>query len=599
MDKYQLLYDIKSPKDIKNKSISELNELASLIREFIIDRVSEHGGHLSSNLGVIEAVIAMHYVFDSPLDKMIFDVGHQCYTHKILTGRSKDFDNLRRLDGLNGFPKHSESEHDVFETGHSSTAISALCGFLEAKKTNPDFARNVIAFVGDGALQSGLSLAGINYLATMTNQKGIIVLNDNDMSISQNVGGLAKTFTKLRIKHGFTFVRKFTTVRFRERLKAMIYRNVSFFSQLKYTYLGPIDGHNISEMIKYFNYAKNSSSPVVIHIKTIKGKGYSFAENDKLGIYHGIGAFNKKTGEALDVCPDEKISFSNAVGQNLIDLFNKYGNVKVISPAMIYGSGLTEVAKAFPDRIIDVGITEENAVVMASSLSLGGVVPIVATYSTFIQRSYDEIEHDVCRSDSHVVFLLDRAGIVPNDGDTHQGIFDIPMFMSLPNTIITAPSNYQEIHDLIECAILTPHPFIIRYPKCKIKKDIISEETSFGKWKILLPIKDINIITYGNNCNLFKEELINQNKEIGLINALFIKPLDIELLKSLKNKEVIVYEDCYCESCLGTKIIEMNYEYDLNLKITRYNLKEIPQTGTREELLNKYNLNISEIVKKL
>ena len=600
MDKYQLLYEIKSPQDIKNKSIAELNDLAKLIREFIIERVSEHGGHLSSNLGAIEAVIALHYVFDSPNDKIIFDVGHQCYTHKILTGRSKEFDNFRCLNGLNGFPKYTESPHDVFETGHSSTAISALCGFLEEKKYNPDFAKDVIAFVGDGALQSGLSLAGVNYLATMTNEKGIIILNDNEMSISKNVGGLAKTFNKLRIKHSFKFVRKITSIKLRDWMKSIIYRNVSFFSQLKYTYLGPIDGHNIEEMIKYFNYAKKSSSSTVIHIKTIKGKGYDFAENDKTGYYHGLGAFNKETGVVINKCDSSMISFSNAIGENLIKLFDNHSEVKIISPAMVYGSGLLKLQEKYPERIVDVGIAEENAVVMASALSRGKTIPIVATYSTFIQRSYDEIEHDVIRSDSHVIFLLDRAGIVPNDGDTHQGIFDIPMFNSLPNVIISAPSNYDEIYELLELAIKTPHPFVIRYPKCSINRDLYNTyETELGKWKVLLDIKEKNIITYGNNVNEFKEQIVLNNKNVGLINAIFIKPIDFELLKKCNNTELIIYEDCYYEGSLSTKIIEACYENNLNIKITRYNLKEIPETGTIEELKNKYNLNISKIVKEL
>ena len=599
MDKYEALYNIKSPSDIKGKKVDELKSLASLIREFILDKVSANGGHLSSNLGTIEAVIALHYVFNSPVDKIIFDVGHQCYTHKILTGRSKDFDNLRKLNGLNGFPKYNESEHDAFEVGHSSTAISALCGFLEDKKLNNEKTGEVIAFVGDGALQSGLSLAGLNFLATLNQEKGIIIVNDNDMSISPNVGGLARTFNKLRIKNSFKLVRKFTTVKFRERLKAMVYRNVNLFSSLKYTYIGPIDGHDIPTLVKYFNYAKKSSSTIVIHIKTIKGKGYEFAENDKNGKYHGIGPFDLQTGDVKTKPKEGTISFSEAVGDAMLSKMDKYSNLAIITPAMIYGAGLSKAKDKYPERVIDVGICEENAVVMASSMARGSTIPVVASYSTFMQRSYDELSHDIARSNTKSIFLLDRAGIVPADGDTHQGIFDIPMLYTLPNFVITAPSNIKEIDDLLEIAIKGNNPFVLRYPKSSISKDINSKETYFGKWKEELEINKTNILTYGPEVNEFKELITKYNKNVGLINALFIKPIDEEMLKRLDNKELIIYENVYKDGSLANIIASYILDNNLNIKVKRYSLDAIPECGTINELRDKYNLNIENIVKGL
>ena len=458
--KYQVLFNIKSPQDIKKMSLKELNALSQLIREFIIDAVSEHGGHLSSNLGTIEAIIAMHYVFNSPKDKFIFDVGHQAYTHKILTGRAKDFVNLRKINGLSGFPKSSESEHDVFEAGHSSTAISAMCGFLEAKKSN-DSIGEVISFVGDASIQSGISLAGINYLAGKKDQKGIIIINDNEMSISRNTGGLTNIFNKIRVKKSYSFFRKITPKPIRNALKSLIYGKITMFTQLGYRYIGPIDGHNIKELIKYYEFAKNSKDSVIIHIKTTKGKGYELAENDKTGIYHGLGPFEKETGKTL--C--ENKTFSDEIGKIIENVITENPKIRIITPAMTYGTGLSEVNKKYHDKIIDVGICEENAVIMASSMEKSGLIPIVMTYSTFFQRAYDEINHDVTRTNSHVIFMADRADLVPGDGNTHQGIFDLSMLLSLPNLSIATPSTIEETKEILNIAITNNGTFYIRYKK--------------------------------------------------------------------------------------------------------------------------------------
>lgn len=595
MGDYKHIYNIQSPEYLKNKSIKELEEIASEIRDFIIDKVSINGGHLSSNLGIVEATIAMHYVFNSPIDKLIFDVGHQSYVHKILTGRAQMFDKLRTINGASGFPKYSESPHDVFEVGHSSTSISAMCGFIEEKKNNKDIGE-VIALIGDGSLQNGLSLAALNYLGMQKDQKGIIIINDNEMSISKNVGGMAQWFNKLRIKRSFKLVRKLTTVSFRNAIKSFVYRNVNMFNQLGFTYIGPIDGHNLSDLIKYLEYAKKSNGSLVLHIKTTKGKGYKFAEEDKVGLYHGVGPFDKESGKAINKLSENQITFSKGVGSILPKYLDRYPNIKIITPAMVYGMGLTDVLEKYPDRVLDVGISEENACVMAGVMARCGSVPIVATYSTFFQRAYDQINHDVCRSNEHVIFLFDHAGLVSGDGDTHQGIFDIAMLSSLPNITIAAPSTLNEFDDLMEIAINHQGPFVIRYPKCIINKEDVSNKTILNNWKIIRPIRDKNIICYGPVVTKFKD-LLPPN--IGLINSLFINPIDEEIIKQLDNKTLYIYEDVILNSSLSTKIIEFAYLNKLNINIVRVGIDDFGCDGTLEELHDKYHLKVEEFIKNI
>ena len=595
MGDYKHIYNIQSPEYLKNKSIKELEEIASEIRDFIIDKVSINGGHLSSNLGIVEATIAMHYVFNSPIDKLIFDVGHQSYVHKILTGRAQMFDKLRTINGASGFPKYSESPHDVFEVGHSSTSISAMCGFIEEKKNNKDIGE-VIALIGDGSLQNGLSLAALNYLGMQKDQKGIIIINDNEMSISKNVGGMAQWFNKLRIKRSFKLVRKLTTVSFRNAIKSFVYRNVNMFNQLGFTYIGPIDGHNLSDLIKYLEYAKKSNGSLVLHIKTTKGKGYKFAEEDKVGLYHGVGPFDKESGKAINKLSENQITFSKGVGSILPKYLDRYPNIKIITPAMVYGMGLTDVLEKYPDRVLDVGISEENACVMAGVMARCGSIPIVATYSTFFQRAYDQINHDICRSNEHVIFLFDHAGLVSGDGDTHQGIFDIAMLSSLPNITIAAPSTLNEFDDLMEIAINHQGPFVIRYPKCIINKEDVSNKTILNNWKIIRPIRDKNIICYGPVVTKFKD-LLPPN--IGLINSLFINPIDEEIIKQLDNKTLYIYEDVILNSSLSTKIIEFAYLNKLNINIVRVGIDDFGCDGTLEELHDKYHLNVEEFIKNI
>lgn len=589
MEKYPNIINIKSPQDIKNKNLKELEEIAKEIRLFLIESLSKTGGHLASNLGVVEATIAMHYVFESPHDKIIFDVGHQGYVHKILTGRINEFPTLRKYKGLSGFLKYSESEHDVFEAGHSSTSIPAMCGFLKAKELGEDIGE-VIAFIGDASFQNGLSFSGLNFLSSQPLEKGIIILNDNEMSISKNTGGLANIFNKIRIRKSYKLLRKITPKAIRNAIKGFVYGNVSLFNQLGYRYIGPIDGHNIKELIKYMKFAKDSKESVILHIKTIKGKGYEYSEKDKVGKFHGLGPFDTTTGEEINKDTNYE-SFGEGVCQVLIDLFKENKTLFGISPAMTYGAGLFELQKMFPQRFIDTGISEEGSCVMASSLSRSGYVPILVSYATFFQRMYDEINHDITRTNSHVIMLSDRAGIVPGDGDTHQGIFDVSMLMPLPNIVICEGRNMDEIAFLLRLAISENKPFYIRYPKTKIlKNEVKSFVYEPYKWFFIKPIKKVNILSYGPVLEEINE--ITEGLDVGIINALFIKPFDKELIRKLDNTTLIIYEDIIETSSLGEIIKKYVFEEKLNINIITFSLANYVGTGSIIDLRAENRLDM-------
>lgn len=589
MEKYPNIINIKSPQDIKNKNLKELEEIAKEIRLFLIESLSKTGGHLASNLGVVEATIAMHYVFESPHDKIIFDVGHQGYVHKILTGRINEFPTLRKYKGLSGFLKYSESEHDIFEAGHSSTSIPAMCGFLKAKELGEDIGE-VIAFIGDASFQNGLSFSGLNFLSSQPLEKGIIILNDNEMSISKNTGGLANIFNKIRIRKSYKLLRKITPKAIRNAIKGFVYGNVSLFNQLGYRYIGPIDGHNIKELIKYMKFAKDSKESVILHIKTIKGKGYEYSEKDKVGKFHGLGPFDITTGEEINKDTNYE-SFGEGVCQVLIDLFKENKTLFCISPAMTYGAGLFELQEKFPQRFIDTGISEEGSCVMASSLSRSGYIPILVSYATFFQRMYDEINHDITRTNSHVIMLSDRAGIVPGDGDTHQGIFDVSMLMPLPNIVICEGRNIDEIAFLLRLAISENKPFYIRYPKTKIlKNEVKSFVYEPYKWFFIKPIKKVNILSYGPVLEEINE--ITEGLDVGIINALFIKPFDKELIRKLDNTTLIIYEDIIETSSLGEIIKKYAFEEKLNINIITYSLANYVGTGSIIDLRAENRLDM-------
>ena len=592
--------EIESPEFLKQLNIDELEALCESIRKFIIESVSKTGGHLSSNLGAVEAIVAMHYVFSSPKDKFLFDVSHQAYTHKILTGRAKEFKNLRQKDGLSGFASYKESKHDVLETGHSSTTISAACGFLEAKEVNSEIG-DVIAFIGDGSIENGLAFEGLNYLGSQKNQKLIIIINDNEMSISKNVGRLAKSFSKMRIKRGYNGLKRHTPMFIRRGLSRLVSSFRTFvygsdiFTSMGYKYFGPIDGNNIKEMIEYLRFAKNCSESVILKINTIKGKGYTYAEDDKEGRWHGVGKFDVASGEVIKDSINK--SWSKGISEILDKKLEENKNIRIISPATLVGSSLSSLKEKYPNEVIDVGINEEHAVVMASAMARNGIIPVVSIYSTFLQRSYDYLVNDIDRTNTHVVFLIDRAGLVAGDGSTHQGIFDIAMMLPLPNFKIAMPSNNIEAKALIDYAIKEMSPIAIRYPKCDI--EISSGELTIDspKWLILNEISDVNLLTYGDYVNEFKD-FCNEH-HIGLINALFIKPLDLEILRSLNNKKVIVLEEVIKNASLSSEILVKINEEKLNIKVEAYNVNDYPDIGTRLELQKDFKVDFDSIKEKI
>ena len=591
--------NIESPEFLKQLNIDELEALCQEIRKCIIENVSETGGHLSSNLGAVEAIVAMHYVFDSPKDKFLFDVGHQIYTHKILTGRAKQFKNLRKKDGLSGFACYDESEHDVYETGHSSSTISAACGFLEAKEVDKSIGE-VIAFIGDGAIQNGLAFEGLNYLGSQKNQKLILIVNDNEMSISQNVGRLAKSFSKMRIKKGYNGLKKITPMfirrglsRFVSSIRTFVYGK-NLFTAMGYKYFGPIDGHNIKELIEYFKFAKNCDESIILQINTIKGKGYQYSENDKEGKWHGVGKFNVETGE---IYSNNQITWSKYISTLLEGKLKENNKIRIISPATLVGTSLSKLKDEYPNEVIDVGINEEHACVMASAMARGGIIPIISIYSTFLQRSYDYLVNDIDRSDTHVVFLIDRAGLVAEDGSTHQGIFDVAMLLPLFYFEIVMPSNDKEAQALLDYGInKCKHPFALRYPKCNLEtsdEDIIIDKPV---WKIENEIKDINVLSYGDNINYLKSL---KDENVGIINCMFIKPIDEEVLLSLNNTAIIIVEEVSKNSSLFSYILEKINEKNLNIIVYAFNINEYPKIGSRLELQQDNHLDIESVRNKI
>ncbi|HKM29941.1 MAG TPA: 1-deoxy-D-xylulose-5-phosphate synthase, partial [Bacilli bacterium] len=582
-----------------------LEALASQIRDYILTNVSHTGGHLSSNLGVVELTIALHYVFNSPHDKLIFDVGHQGYTHKILTGRAKDFPQLRQQNGLNGFFKYNESIHDVWEAGHSSTSIAAACGFLEAKASGVNIGE-VVAIIGDGAIQNGLALSSLNYLAGKSEQKAIIILNDNEMSISPNVGGLAKVFNNIRVKKSYGLIKRITPRFIKHLLEwlkrgliSIAYKDRPLTIGAEYKYFGPIDGHDLKALIKYLMFAKSTNRSVFLHIKTIKGKGYPLAEADKVGVWHGVGPFDLTTGESLKETKPGYCSWSVGISNLLFQKARENSQIKVISSATICGSELNEFREKLPGQIIDVGIGEENAVVMAVAMAREGLIPIIPIYSTFLQRAYDELNHDVARTKAHVIFLVDRAGIVTADGNTHQGTFDIAFLSHLPNFIITMPKDLSQAEALFALALTTQAPFVIRYPKYNIKQGDLPSTVSLGKWEEIIPLRETNVITYGPVVDKFKEILTEEQADLGLINALFIKPLDLDLIKRLENKKVIIYEEVIGEGSLAQAISYLNTIDKLNIDIDVYNIKDgFLEVGTVKQIKKSLGLDIRDIIEK-
>lgn len=576
-----MLEKIQKPNDIKKIPADQLPALAEEIREFIIESLSKTGGHLASNLGVVELTIAMHRVFDLPKDKLIWDVGHQSYTHKILTGRKDGFETLRREGGISGFPKRSESDCDVFDTGHSSTSISAGVGYVRARELKKEN-YSVVSIIGDGALTGGMAYEALNNAASLKSNF-IIVLNDNEMSITENVGGMSSYLSGLRTASAYTDFKMDVTkalnripgigpgmVDAMRKTKSSIKQIIipgMLFEDMGLTYLGPVDGHNIPQLIKTFQEAKRFEGPILVHVLTQKGRGYEPAMRHPAR-FHGAGPFDVKTG--LPVGKSNQ-TYTDVFSTVMRKMGDRRKDVAAVTAAMMTGVGLKRFYNMFPDRCFDVGIAEEHAVTFAAALSLGGITPVVAIYSSFLQRAYDQIMHDVCMQNLHVVFAIDRAGLVGYDGETHHGIFDLSYLGSMPNMTILAPKNLWELSDMIKFAVDYDGPIAVRYPRGEAYTGLkeFRAPICLGKSEVIHEGSRVALLAVGSMVKM-AEEVQKQLKErmdmdAALVNARFVKPIDEELLRSFADtyELVVTLEENVKDGGFGERVLAFAEEEDL------------------------------------
>lgn len=608
-----LLEQINSPKDLKKLTLEEKETLSQEIRDLIIDVTSKNGGHVASNLGVVELTIALHSIFDTPNDKIVWDVGHQCYVHKILTGRREEFQNIRKLGGISGFPKICESEYDNFNTGHSSTSISIATGMARARDIlNENY--EVVAVIGDGSLTGGMALEALNDAgSSKTNVK--VILNDNEMSISKNVGGIPLYLSKMRTKTGYTRSnRKIKSVvskipyigkpiisfahYTKQIIKRAVFRNM-YFEDIGFTYLGPVDGHDIKKLEDILERSKKINGPVLIHVVTKKGKGYKLAEEnpDK---FHGISAYDKETGEVK-----KSKNYSKVFGEKLVKMASEDKRIVAVTAAMRDGTGLKEFAEKFPDRFFDVGIAEQHALGLIAGMARAGLKPVLPIYSSFLQRGYDQIIHDIALSGIPVTVCIDRAGIVGNDGETHQGIFDLSFLSSIPNIVIMAPKNFEELDKMLEFGVNLDKPVFIRYPRGGENFSFEStEDIELGKAEIVQEGTDLSIIAIGNMVGRAEEVAsLLPEKSVEIINARFLKPLDEEtILNSIrKTGYCITIEDNLLKGGLGSAVVEVVNKSDIqDVKIKSFGYDDtFVEHGTVKELEDKYGLSAEKISGKL
>ena len=576
-----MLEKIQKPNDIKKIPADQLPALAEEIREFIIESLSKTGGHLASNLGVVELTIAMHRVFDLPKDKLIWDVGHQSYTHKILTGRKDGFETLRREGGISGFPKRSDSDCDVFDTGHSSTSISAGVGYVRARELKKEN-YSVVSIIGDGALTGGMAYEALNNAASLKSNF-IIVLNDNEMSITENVGGMSSYLSGLRTASAYTDFKMDVTkalnripgigpgmVDAMRKTKSSIKQIIipgMLFEDMGLTYLGPVDGHNIPQLIKTFQEAKRFEGPILVHVLTQKGRGYEPAMRHPAR-FHGAGPFDVKTGLPVG---KSNPTYTDVFSTVMRKMGDRRKDVAAVTAAMMTGVGLKRFYNMFPDRCFDVGIAEEHAVTFAAALSLGGITPVVAIYSSFLQRAYDQIMHDVCMQNLHVVFAIDRAGLVGYDGETHHGIFDLSYLGSMPNMTILAPKNLWELSDMIKFAVDYDGPIAVRYPRGEAYTGLkeFRAPICLGKSEVIHEGSRVALLAVGSMVKM-AEEVQKQLKErmdmdAALVNARFVKPIDEELLRSFADtyELVVTLEENVKDGGFGERVLAFAEEEDL------------------------------------
>lgn len=606
------------PEDLKEMTTEQLEELAHDIRQFLVRKVADTGGHLASNLGVVELTIALHKVFDSPKDKLLFDVGHQTYVHKILTGRSAGFDTLRQFEGMSGFPKQAESEHDVFDTGHASSSISLATGIAAARDLKGDD-YEVVAVIGDGALTGGMAYEGLNNLGGM-DSKVIVILNDNGMSIEKNTGGISLHLGKLRLSSNYkrtkqnvkSALNKVPVIgpsvaegvsHMKNSLKYAMADDAAVFEAFGLTYMGPIDGHDIDQVIEALQVAKESNESVLIHCITKKGKGYEFAERmpDK---FHGIGAFNPITGET----GKSKDSYSSFFGRTLTQMALADENITAVCAAMISGTGLSIFADTFPERTFNVGIAEEHAVSFAAGLAKAGMKPFVCIYSTFLQRAYDQIIQDVCLQNLHVIFAIDRAGVVGSDGETHHGVFDISYLSSMPNMTVMCPKNYEELRLMMKFAAEYDGPVAIRYPRGSeesFPEEFSAAPVEYGKSQVLLTGNDVEVWAAGKTVRAAVDIftiLHDKGISCGVVDARFVSPIDRQALiaSAAAGRLLVTLEDNVLAGGFGEKVCALISDEGLCTDVLRFGWPDkFIEHGKTEELGMEYELDAEHMAERI
>jgi 1-deoxy-D-xylulose-5-phosphate synthase len=619
--KYSLLKTIDTPQDLRKLSPSELPALSEELRKYIIDTVRQTGGHLAPSLGVIELTIALHYIYQTPEDKLIWDVGHQAYGHKVLTGRREALKTNRQFKGLSGFCKRSESEYDPFGAGHASTSISAAVGFAAARELNNEDYR-IVSVIGDGSFTGGLAYEGLNNVCHFKDKPFLVILNDNDMSISPNVGAMSNYFSKIfrspkyqyyknRIWDVLGYLPRGTNTfrrlgrKLMRPLKKLLAPTV-VFEEFGLRYFGPVDGHNINELLSTFRNIKDLKYPVLLHVKTTKGKGLSKAEEDPTS-YHGISPVKKTCEEKTEVQKSAKPRYCKIFGDIAIEIAENNPKATFITAAMAEGTGLAKFAEKFPDRLYDVGIAEGHAVTFSGGLAAEGFRPVVCIYSTFLQRAYDHIIHDISLQNFPVVFALDRAGLVGADGPTHHGVFDLSYLNTIPNMIIAAPKSGNELRNLMYTALdQTDYMFAIRYPKdsyVEFDSDGAHRILEIGSWEIINQGQDVAILAVGNmlqnaieSIDILKKKNINPT----VVNARFIKPLDEKLLTDLAegHQRIITIEDNALEGGFGSKVTKFLNDNELDCKVQTMGIPDkFIEHGTRAELLELVGLTTDNLVK--
>ncbi|KMY54719.1 1-deoxy-D-xylulose-5-phosphate synthase [Bacillus sp. FJAT-27231] len=617
------LLSIKSPAFLKSMTIDELNELSMDIRQFLIENLSRTGGHIGPNLGVVELTVALHRCFNSPQDKIIWDVGHQSYVHKILTGRADQFETLRQYKGLCGFPKMAESEHDVWETGHSSTSLSAAMGMAIARDLKKEQSY-IVPVIGDGALTGGMALEALNHIGH-EKKNMIVILNDNEMSIAPNVGALHSILGRLRTAGKYNWVKDElegllkkipavggkmaqTAERLKDSLKYLLVSGM-FFEELGFTYLGPIDGHNYEELLENLQYAKKTEGPVLLHVLTKKGKGYGPAELDTKGTWHGTGPYKIDTGDLIKPV-GQPPAWSALVSETVRRIARTDDRVVAITPAMPVGSKLLGFAEEFPDRMFDVGIAEQHAATVAAGLATQGMKPFLAIYSTFLQRAYDQVVHDICRPNLNVFIGIDRAGLVGADGETHQGVFDIAFLRHIPNMVLMMPKDENEGQHMVNTAIqYDDGPIAMRFPRGNGSGVAMDEELKqipIGSWEVLREGTDAAILTFGTTIPMAMKAAALAEKQglsIKVVNARFIKPLDEAMLMAIleANMPILTIEEAILQGGFGSAVLEFAHDHGFyGHVIDRMGIPDcFIEHGSVNALLDEIGLTEETAVRKL